>query len=161
LSRSALKDTRASTPMEIIMTGSPGDIYLIACSFRAALIQKAGARARTTCGSPGAAPSREMGARATGTRGGPGAAPSWEAGAGATGIRSSPGATPSREAGAEALGHAGTCARLAFCLDLELVRGGTRSSRYRQILKPGTDEKNERVRPPPPPPNLHFSRRRR
>jgi hypothetical protein len=124
------------------MIGSPEDIYLIACSFRAALIQKAGARARTTCD-------------------GPGAAPSWEAGAGAMGTRSSLRATPSRKAGAEALGHVGTCAHLAFCLDLELVRGGTQSSGYRQILKPGTDEKNERVRPPPPPPNLHFSRRRR
>jgi hypothetical protein len=157
------------------MTGSPGDIYLIACSFRAALIQKAGARARTTCGGPGAAPSREMGAKAVRTRGGPrsretgagavgthggtGATPSWEAGAGATGTRSSLRATPSQETGAEALGHVGTRARLAFCLDLELVRGGTWSSGYRQILKPGTNEKNERVRPPPP--NLHFSRRRR
>jgi hypothetical protein len=41
-------------------------------NFRAALSQKAAAGAQTTCGSPGASPSRETGAGAAGTRGGPG-----------------------------------------------------------------------------------------
>jgi hypothetical protein len=48
------------------------------------------------------------------------------------GTRGGHGATPSQEAGAGALGHAGTCARLVFCLDLEIVRGGTRSTGYQQ-----------------------------
>jgi hypothetical protein len=85
-----------------------------------------------TCGGPEATPSQETGAGATGTHAGPGAAPSREAGAGATGTRGGLGATPSQEAGAGALGHVGTRTRLIFCLDLELVRGGTRSSGYRQ-----------------------------
>jgi hypothetical protein len=53
------------------------------------------------------------------TRGGPGAAPSREAGAGATGTRGAPGVALTADAGA--LGHAGTRARLVFCLNLELV----------------------------------------
>jgi hypothetical protein len=94
---------------------------------REALAGAAGAR-----GGRGAAPSREAGAGATGTRGGPGAAPSREAGTGAVGTRGGPGVAPSREAGTEASGHVGTHARLVLCLNLELVRGGTRSSGYRQ-----------------------------
>jgi hypothetical protein len=50
------------------------------------------------------------------------------------GTRDSPSAAPSWEAGTGASGHAGTCARLVFCLDLELVRGGTRSLGYRHKL---------------------------
>jgi hypothetical protein len=46
--------------------------------------------------------------------------------------RDGPGATPSQEMGARTLGHADTCACLIFYLDLKLVRGGTRSSGYRQ-----------------------------
>jgi hypothetical protein len=82
-------------------------------SFGAALSQKVGAGAQATCGGPGAVLSREAGAGATRTRGGPRATPSWEVGAGA-------------------LGHTTTRAHLVFCLDLELARGGTRSSGYRQ-----------------------------
>jgi hypothetical protein len=66
-----------------------------------------------TCGAPEAALSREAGARATGTRGAPGAALSREAGVGAVRTYGGPGAA------------------LPYCPDLELVRGGTRSSGYR------------------------------
>jgi hypothetical protein len=99
---------------------------------RAALNREAGAKAMGVHGGPGAAPSREAGARAAGASDGPGAAQRWEAGDGAMGTHGGPGAAPSREAGTGALGHAGTRARLVLCLDLELVRGGTRSSGYRQ-----------------------------
>jgi hypothetical protein len=74
LSRSALEDTGAPAPMEILMAGSPEDICLLAYS-----PQSPGTR-----GGPGAAPSWEgnpepgTGARAVGTHGGPGAALSWE-----------------------------------------------------------------------------------
>jgi hypothetical protein len=74
-----------------------------------------------------------MGAGAVGTHGSPGATPSWKAGAGATGTRGGPGATPNWEVGVGALGHVGTLARLVFCLDFELVHGGTQSSGYRQL----------------------------
>jgi hypothetical protein len=67
LSHSALEDTGAPAPMEIMMAGSPEDICLLACS-----PQSPGTR-----GDPGAATSRG-GARATGTRGVSGATPSWE-----------------------------------------------------------------------------------
>jgi hypothetical protein len=49
LSRSALEDMGAPTPMEIMMAGPPEDIYLLACN----------PQSPGTCGSPGAAPSRE------------------------------------------------------------------------------------------------------
>jgi hypothetical protein len=49
LSHSILEDTGAPAPMEIMMAGSPEDIYLLACS-----PQSPGTR-----GGPGAAPSRE------------------------------------------------------------------------------------------------------
>jgi hypothetical protein len=49
LSRSALEDTGAPTPMEIMMARSPEDICLLACS-----LQSPGTR-----DGPGAAPSRE------------------------------------------------------------------------------------------------------
>jgi hypothetical protein len=75
-----------------------------------------------------------------GTRGGPGAAPGWAAGAEAAGhttvtelprARGGPGAVSGRAAGAGSAGHMAV-PELAFCLNLELVRGGTRSSGYRQ-----------------------------
>jgi hypothetical protein len=103
-------------------------------SSRAALSQKVGAGAQATRGGPRATLSQDAGAGVTGTRGSPGAAPSWEVGAGATGTRDGPRAAPSREVGARALGHAGTRAHLVLCLDLELVRGGTWSSAYRQLF---------------------------
>jgi hypothetical protein len=105
LLRSALEDTGAPAPMEIMMAGSPEDICLLACSPQSPGIRDV----------PGAAPSRERepeprghvaapdlprarsgspshgdtwrprscpelgaGARAAGTRGGPEVAPSWE-----------------------------------------------------------------------------------
>jgi hypothetical protein len=91
---------------------------------------------------PGAAPSREVraGAGAVGTRGSPGAALSREVGTGVVGTRGGPGAVPSWEAGTGASGHVGTRVRLVLCLDLELVRGSTRSSGYRQrvtTVRPG------------------------
>jgi hypothetical protein len=49
LSRSALEDTGAPAPMEIMMTGSPEDICLLTCT-----PQSPGTR-----GGPGATPSRE------------------------------------------------------------------------------------------------------
>jgi hypothetical protein len=66
LSCSALEDTSAPAPMEIMMTGSPEDIYLFAArrahvtrgSSGAAMRQKMGARAQVTCDGPGATPSR-------------------------------------------------------------------------------------------------------
>jgi hypothetical protein len=76
-----------------------------------------GARAQVTRGGPGAALSREAGAGAAGAHGGSGAALSREAGAVATGPCGSPRATPQP--------GGGSC-----CLDLKLVRGGTRSSGY-------------------------------
>jgi hypothetical protein len=49
LSRSGLEDTGAPAPMEIMMTGSPEDICLLAYS----------PQSPGTCGGPGATPSRE------------------------------------------------------------------------------------------------------
>jgi hypothetical protein len=89
---------------------------------------------------PGAAPSREVRAGAVGTRGSLGAALSREVGTGVVGTRGGPGAVPSWEAGTGASGHVGTRVRLVLCLDLELVRGSTRSSGYRQrvtTVRPG------------------------
>jgi hypothetical protein len=88
--------------------------------------------AHGTRGSSGVALSQKAGAGARATRGGLGAALSWEVGARATGTHDGPRAALSREAGAGALGHVGTHARLVFCLDLELVRGCTRSLGYRE-----------------------------
>jgi hypothetical protein len=73
-------------------------------SFGAALSQKAGAGAQTTCGGPEATPSQETRAGATGTHAGPGAAPSQGAGAGA-------------------LGHVGTRTALSFVLTWSLYAG--------------------------------------
>jgi hypothetical protein len=83
--------------------------------------QMVGAGAQVPCGIPGATPGREAGAGATGARGGPRAVPSREAEAGAVGTRDSPRAAPSLGGGSR-------------CLDLMLVRGGTRSSGYRQLV---------------------------
>jgi hypothetical protein len=82
LSRSDLEDMCAHAPMEIMMAGLPGDIYLfclqpvelvlgIRGSSGATLSQKVDAGAQVTCGGPGAAPGREVGVGATGARGGP------------------------------------------------------------------------------------------
>jgi hypothetical protein len=113
LSRNALEDTSAPALMEIMMTGSPEDICLLACS-----PQSPGTR-----GSPKAAPSREgkpepwgyvaspelprarNGARAAGTRGGPGAAPSWEREPEPRGHVGVPRAAQSREQEPEPWGH--------------------------------------------------------
>jgi hypothetical protein len=46
--------------------------------------------------------------------------------------RGGPGAAPGRAMGAGSAGHVAV-PELAFCLDLELVRGGTRSSGYRHL----------------------------
>jgi hypothetical protein len=86
-----------------------------------------------TRGSSEATISQMVGAGAQVPRGGPGAAPGREAGDGATGARGSLGAVPSREAGA---GAAGTCGSPGAapggsrCLELMLVRRGTRSLGY-------------------------------
>jgi hypothetical protein len=79
--------------------------------------------------------SRMVGAGAQVPRGGPRAALGSEAGAGAMGARSGPGAVPSREAGAGSVGHVAAPELPqpgggSHCLDLMLVRGGTRSSGY-------------------------------
>jgi hypothetical protein len=77
-----------------------------------------------------------VGAGAQVTRGGSGAAPGREAGAGAAGARGSPGASPSREAGAEVAGTRGSpqSGGGRHCLDLILVRGGTRYIAARVLM---------------------------
>jgi hypothetical protein len=94
-------------------------VLRIRSSSGVAMSQMVGAGAQLPRGGPGAAPGREAGAEATGTHGSPGAVLSREAGAGAAGTHGSPGAAPSLGGGSR-------------CLDLMLVRGGTRSSGYRQ-----------------------------
>jgi hypothetical protein len=102
LSRSALKDTGVPAPMEIMMAGSPKDIYLFACS-----PQSPGDTCR-----PRSFPEPGAGARAAGTRGGPRAAPSWEREPKLRG-----------HVAASKLPQSGGGSR---SLDLKLVRGGTR-----------------------------------
>jgi hypothetical protein len=164
LLRSALEDTGAPVPMEIMMAGSPEDICLLACSPQSPGIRDV----------PGAAPSRErepeprghvaapdlpragngspshgdacqpqicleLGAeaRAMGTRGGPGAAPSWEREPEPLGHVVAP-KLPRAGSGSPSRGDTWqprSCPQSggrSRCLDLKLVRGGTRSSGYRQ-----------------------------
>jgi hypothetical protein len=145
LSHSALEDTSVPTLMEIMMAGSPEDICLFTCS-----PQSLGTR-----GGPGAALSWE-GGLSCGDTWGPQSCPEPTAGVRATGTHGSPGATPSQEWEPEPRGHvaapelpragSGSLSRgdtwwprscpqpggVSRCLGLKLVRGGTRSSRYRQ-----------------------------
>jgi hypothetical protein len=110
LSRSALEDTGAPAPMEIMMAGSPDDICLLVCT-----LQSSGTR-----GGPGAAPSREgepeprghvvslepraeSGSPSRGDTWWPRSCPEPRAGARAAGTRGSLGAALSREAGAVVL----------------------------------------------------------
>jgi hypothetical protein len=105
LSSSTLKDTGVPTPIEIMMAGSPEDIYLFAYSLqspetrgglRAVPSREGGAeprghmvtlelpRAESESPSrgdmwrPRSCPEPRAGARAMGTHGSPGVAPSWE-----------------------------------------------------------------------------------
>jgi hypothetical protein len=118
-----------------------------------------------TRGSSGAALSQKAGAGAQATRGGPGAALSQEAGAGALGDTWWPRSCPELGGGSQSHrdvwrpqscpesvgGHRrrGDTRRPwscpAFCFDLELVRGGTRSSGYRQ-WPPGPPRERLRTR---------------
>jgi hypothetical protein len=111
-----------------------------------------GSWSRRTRGGPGAAPGWVAGAGAAGhvvapelpragsgrrsrrTRGGPGAASGWAAGARAARHVATPKPTSAGRRGPE-LQLAWQCVdtRPAPCLDLELICGGTRSSRYRQL----------------------------
>jgi hypothetical protein len=115
LSRSALKDTDVPAPMEIMMAGSPEDIYLFACNLQspgdtwrlgscpepwghvaAPVLPRAesGSSSHGDTWRPRSCPESGAGARAAGTRGGP------ESGVGAraTGTRGGLGAALSREA---------------------------------------------------------------
>jgi hypothetical protein len=113
LSRSALEDTSAPTPMEIMMAGSPEDICLLACN-----PQSPGTR-----GDPGATPCQEGEPEPRGHvtspelpragNGSPSHGDTWwprscpELGAGARAARTLgvPGAAPSREWEPEPWGH--------------------------------------------------------
>jgi hypothetical protein len=162
LPRSALEDTDAPAPIEIMTAGSSEDIYLLAYS-----PQSPGTR-----GGSGAAPSWEgepkprghvaspelpragSGSPSCGDRWRPQSYPELGAGAQAAGTRGVSGAAPSREREPEPRGHVvapelprtgsgspsqgdtwqpQSCPQPgggSRCLNLKLVRGGTRSSGY-------------------------------
>jgi hypothetical protein len=140
LSRSALKDTGAPASMEIMMIGSPEDICLLACSpqnpedtWRPRSCPRPGGGAQTvgTCGIPGAAPSRE---RESESRGHVAASELPRAGSGSLshGDTWQPQSYPQSGGGSR-------------CLDLKLVRRGTRSLGYRQ-WPPGPPRERMRTR---------------
>jgi hypothetical protein len=73
LLRSALEDTGALAPMEIMMAGSPEDICLLACSPQSSGIRDipGAALSRGDTWQPQICPEPGTGARATGTHGSP------------------------------------------------------------------------------------------
>jgi hypothetical protein len=125
LSRSALEDTGAPAPMEIMMAGSTEDIFLFACS-----PQSPGDTWQLrSCPTPEGgcwSPSNTWRPRSYPEPLGHVVAPVLPRAAGA---RGSPGAAPSQEREPEPRGH--MLGGRSCCLDLELVHGGTRSSGYR------------------------------
>jgi hypothetical protein len=107
LSRSALKDTDVPALMEIMMAGSPEDIYLFACN-----LQSPGDTWRLgSCPEPWGhvaapvLPRAESGSSSHGDTWRPRSCPESGAGARAAGTRGSPGAAPSREWEPEPRGH--------------------------------------------------------
>jgi hypothetical protein len=138
LSRSALEDTGVPAPMEIMMAGLLEDICLFAYSPQSpsntwrprSCPKPRGTWRPQCCPEPGA------GAQAAGTRGDPGAAPIREREPELRGHVVAP-ELPRARSGSPSRGDTWrrqSCSQPGSgsrCLDLKLVRGGTRSSGYR------------------------------